>query len=106
MAIWKKETVKDFEGKDIEIELVHLGGRKRDMYLDEYIKTKFTSKGSGDNEADIDYKPYTLKAKVMEEHVKGIETNNIELDEYDRIFETYYKKAFGSIFGGGEELKN
>lgn len=105
MVVWKKETVKNFNGEEVEITLKFLGGRARDLLLDEYIKTKFKAKSQEDKEADIDYRPYTLKAKVMETYIVGINADEMDLDDYDRIFDTYYSKSFREVFGGGD-LKN
>lgn len=109
MKVLTTEDTKDFKGNDIKVDIYYLGGRKRDMLVDEYIKTKFKA-NSESKEADVDYRPYSLKAKVMETYVKGNEPNfdidDLDADEYDRIFETYFQKKFREIFGGGDEIKN
>lgn len=97
----KKETIKLFNGEEREVEIHFLGGRERDLLLDEYLKTKFKA-SQNSKEADIDYRPYTLKAKVMEKYVKGVNVDEIDLDDYDELFDKYYKKSFREIFGDSD----
>lgn len=103
MVLWKKEEVNNFKGETVEVEIHWLGGRERDLMLDEYIRTKFSAKDKGDNEAEVDYRPYTLKAKVMEKYVKGVPVDELSDEDYDRLFQTYFKDKFRDIFGESDQ---
>lgn len=90
----------------MDVEIHYLGGRARDLLLDEYIKTKFKAKSKDDKEADVEYRPYNLKVKVMNGYVKSPFLNDIDevdIDDYDRIFDTYFKPSLKAIFGDGDK---
>jgi len=107
MKLLKTEESKDYKGDFIEVGIYYLGGRKRDLLMDDYIQTSIKAK-SGSKEADVNYKPFTLKAKVMEDYVKikdnkQITIDDLDEDEYERIFNKYFRNKFKDIFGANSE---
>ena len=91
------EKIKLIDGTEKEVTIKPISYRMRNEIMSKCATTKY---GGNGQDANIDL--FMLQTLALERIVKGIDLNNIDPAEGDRVFQKYCASAFGM----GNDSKN